>query len=102
MKTNWTKSKFSKTDLHNKSVEYQIPTPDGIHTGVGVFLVRQNLKGQLGIEVVEDTPVKNQPHRRQTIYPLTQAAVDRIAKHSESSVAEFRLALAKMYMDANG
>ena len=47
MDTIWTTSDFTTTDLDGKTVEFQIPTRDGILAGVGIFSVRQNPDGSL-------------------------------------------------------
>jgi hypothetical protein len=91
METIWTKSKWNKDDLDNKTVEFRIPTQRGIEHGIGAFWVRQNPAGLLAIEVVTDVQGKDWLERIQTRFYLPQIGVDRIKRHPVQKVADFRL-----------
>jgi len=91
METLWISSKWTKDDLHGKSVEFRIPLRGGTVHGVGEFWVRRNPRGLLAIDVVTDEPGRNWAQRMLRSYKVPQAGADRIKRHPDSTVANFRL-----------
>ena len=78
-------------DLEGKTVEFQIPTRGGILAGVAAFSIRRNPEGELAIDIVTKAHGRDLAERIKTWYHLPQVAVDRIERHPDSSVADFRL-----------
>ena len=91
METIWVRSKWSPDDLHQKTVEFRIPIRNAIVHGIGEFWVRQNPQGLLSVDVVTDRQGRNWAARIQRSYHVPQSGVDRIERHADSSVAQFRL-----------
>jgi hypothetical protein len=86
----WTKSKWSHDDLDQKTVEFEIPFKARIVRGIGEFWVMPK-DDLLSIEIVTDQQGRNWAERIQSHFSLSQAAVDRIERHPDPNVAEFRL-----------
>jgi hypothetical protein len=91
METIWTKPKWKQEELDHKTVEFRVPTSRGMEHGIGEFWVRQNPAGLLAIDVVTDLPGRDWTERVQTRYFLPQIGVDRIERHPDQKIAEFRL-----------
>ena len=87
----WTNSTWSKTDLHKKKVEFQIPVEGGIATGVGEFWVRTNSAGLLGIDIVTHTIGRDWAECLQTKFQLPDAVARKIICHPDPKVADFLL-----------
>lgn len=86
----WTKSQWRSDDLDHKTVEFRLPMKGGAVHGTGKFWVRS--RGDLqSIEIVTDTQGRNWAERIQSHFVLPQIAVDRIEKHPDQNVAQFRL-----------
>lgn len=91
MDTIWTKSKFTKADLDRKTVEFQIPTRGGILKKLAEFRVRQNPDGELAVDIVTNVQEKNPVEHLQNLYHLPLSGVERVRKHPDPSIADFRL-----------
>ena len=87
----WTRSKWSKDELEFKTVEFRIPIKGGFAHGIGQFYVSPNPEGLLRIELVTDEQGRHWAERIQTRFQLPQPAVDRIEKHPDPKIAEFRI-----------
>lgn len=85
-----TKSKFSFDDLNEKSVEFQILTRNGFLHGIGKFLVRQTSDGLLDV-VLEVCELVTSTEEVSHQFQVPQEIVGKIERHSDQSVAEFRL-----------
>lgn len=86
----WVKSKWQWEDLRDKYVEFRLTAPKYQVKGIGKFLVRINPRGELAIDICVfegDIPY----HIVETRYYLGQDAADKIEKHPNQKVAEFRL-----------
>lgn len=86
----WTKSKWSVGDLNGKKVHFRINLKRSALEGIGTFIIGEGKKGlnvQIGVNVPEEPPDKF-VHR---IYSLPQRWVDRIQRHPDQGVAEFRV-----------
>jgi hypothetical protein len=86
----YTKSKWSASDLMDKKVEFRIPLTNGTVGGIGTFIISEGKEG-LDIQIGVDAPGRKPDERRHVLYRLPQRLVDRIERHSDQSVAEFRV-----------
>jgi hypothetical protein len=93
MDTIWTKPKFTKADLDHKTVEFQIPTRGGILKRIAEFRVYQNPDGELAVDIMTDVQEKHRAEHIQNIYHLPLVGVERIKKHPDPTVADFRLVM---------
>jgi hypothetical protein len=87
----WTTSKWTHADLEFKTVEFTIPAKGGTLSGTGKFYVSRNPEGLLRIELVTEEAGRHWAERVQTRYQLPQIAVDRIQRHPNPAIADFRL-----------
>ena len=89
----WTKSKWSMEQLDRKSVEFWIPQGQQQIHGVGQFLAKEDPKGHRGLLVVTLCRFlqKTTAETLEVRPPLEQAAVERIERHPDPSVADFQL-----------
>jgi hypothetical protein len=89
----WTKSKWKKIELQNKTVEFKIPAPvkGWLLHGNGKFLIAQNRAGLLFVQIVVVSSGRDWAERFATHYEIPQRGVDRIRRHPDQTVAEFLL-----------
>lgn len=90
-KTEWTTSKWTLSELDDKTVEFFLPIQGGSLHGTGKFLVRKNAEGLLAIEVITDEPGRSWAERIQRRFHLSQGGADRIVKNPDQTKAEFLL-----------
>lgn len=86
----WTYSKWTKTQLDGKLVEFRLRSNQDLLQGFGQFLVYQNRDGLLSIDVVYDVQ-KSRDEKISRHLPLSQADVDEIQLHDVPALAQFRL-----------
>src|SRR6266436_5144842 len=89
----WTKSKWKKSDLEGKSVEFDlVDSARGVGVrGVGEFVVSQKPSGLLFVQIELILQGRNWAERIQVRYYLPQVYVDRIRQHPDQTVAAFLL-----------
>ncbi len=88
----WTTSKWKRDDLEGKTVKFQWPAPqNAVVSGKGEFVVSQHKDGRLFIQIVVLSQGRGWAEFISTHFQLPQAAVDRIQRHPEPSVAEFQI-----------
>ncbi len=86
----WVRSKWKLEELDGKLVEFKLTAPKLWVEGLGKFLVRKNLRGELSIEIcVLKSPNPNEIV--ETRYWLGQQAADKIELNPNPKLAEFRL-----------
>jgi hypothetical protein len=87
MRSWWVKSKWALKDLDGKPVEFTLTDKGGggKRKGMGKFLVRENMAGKLCIYIVTQINIA------EIRYVLFQGAANKIERHPDQSVAEFRL-----------
>ncbi|MGA2659523.1 MAG: hypothetical protein ABSH34_18620 [Verrucomicrobiota bacterium] len=87
----WVSSKWSSQQLDGQSVEFRIPLQGQQHLhGIGRFLAKHNANGRLSVKLCTFEQ-KTAADTSEVRIPLEQAAVDRIERHPDQSVALFRL-----------
>ena len=79
-----TRSKWSRSDLHGKTVEFHLTYTDGSISSVGRFLIRRS-EGELMAVEIDWTEVRaGESIGRYQYYPLFQRHVDRIERHPKA------------------
>jgi hypothetical protein len=86
----WIKSKWKAQELDGKLVEFKLTAPKFWVEGVGKFLVRENPKGEIAIDICV---FKHEgPHQiAETRYYLFQQTADKIEINPKPEIAPFRL-----------
>ncbi len=80
----WTKSKWKRSDLDGKSVEFYLTSETEEIHGIGKFVIGgPNPKGQLFVMIELDLPGRHWSERIQVRYYLPQGYVDRIRAHPD-------------------
>jgi hypothetical protein len=88
----WTRSQWSFDDLENKTVEFRLRLDaDKTVSGRGRFLLAENPDLLLSVRIRVDMQGDHWSSRIQHDYQAPQAAVDRIERHPDPTVADFRL-----------
>ena len=94
LKPIWTKSKLKKNEIDGKTVEFRLTSGATETCGVGKFVVGgPNPKGLLFVQIELILPGRHNKEWLQVRYYLPQRYVDRIRKHSDSTVADFSVSL---------
>jgi len=91
MKLIWTKSKWTATDLDQKTIEFRIPFAGGIAEQIRELSANDSPDGLVAIQILTEVRGEHWAKRIRTIYSLSQETVDRIAQHPNQSVAQFQL-----------
>src|ERR1022692_3603886 len=80
----WTKSKWKKDQLRNKTVEFNLLPAEtkNRETGIGYFDPSENPDGKLFIQIVHNRGASGNFYSSVHYY-LTQAAVDLIREHPD-------------------
>jgi hypothetical protein len=87
----WAKSKWAAADIDQKTIEFRIPLTGGVVEQVGHLSASENPDGLVAVQTVTDAPGKHWAKRIQTIYSLSQEAIDRISRHPDQNTAQFQL-----------
>ena len=88
----WTRSTWAPADLDGQTVEFRLPLKNGNDVaGLGVFMVLEDPQDWLCVQIRVDLQGRHWAERIVQDFVLPQAAVDRIAEHSDQSVARFQL-----------
>lgn len=89
----WSHSKWTADELDGKTVEFRIPTKEGLLSGTGRFIIGPSQSEGFSSVQIETTSQGTDPTARiQGNYPLPLEAVDRISLHGDQTVAVFFLA----------
>ena len=90
LKPIWTKSKWQKSEIEGKSVEFRLTSGATETRGVGKFVVGgPNPKGLLFVQIELILPGRHHTELLQVRYYLPQGYVDLIQKHPDSTIADF-------------
>ena len=87
----WVHSKWSASELNERSIEFQLSLEGRLFRGIGQLLVRQNPEGEIAVEIVSEEQGSTSHERLQRRFIVPGAAVERIEFHPDSLIASFRL-----------
>ncbi len=86
----WVKTDWSRDDLRDKRVQFELTTTDKKVSGIGVIRISQRPSGEQHIEIVVTTAPSYWEHTDH-IFTLRQRHADRIQRHPDQSATEFQL-----------
>lgn len=85
----WVKTKWSREDIDDKPVQFELTASDRKVSGIGTFRISQRQSGEQHIEIVVTT-APSYWERIDHVFTLKQIHADRIQRHADPSVAEFQ------------
>ena len=86
----WVKTEWTRDELNDKRVQFELTVSDKKVSGIGVFRINQRPSGEQRIEIVVTT-APSYWERIDQIFTVRQVHANRVQHHPDQSIAEFQL-----------